>query len=67
MLVKKTTVKTKKIILDPVMIAKGGFKLINDKAAKTLKNKLIKIECSANIYIYILAYEQNIFLMIYLP
>ena len=30
------------------------------------KNKLIKIECSANIYIYILAYEQNIFLMIFL-
>ena len=24
-------VKTKKIILDPVMVAKGGFKLINDK------------------------------------
>ena len=29
-------VKTKKIILDPVMVAKGGFKLINDKAIKTL-------------------------------
>ena len=26
-------VKTKKIILDPVMVAKGGFKLINDKSA----------------------------------
>ena len=25
-------IKTKKIILDPVMVAKGGFKLINDKA-----------------------------------
>ena len=35
-------VKTKKIILDPVMVAKGGFKLINDKAIKTLKSKLIK-------------------------
>jgi hydroxymethylpyrimidine/phosphomethylpyrimidine kinase len=35
-------IKTKKIILDPVMVAKGGFKLINDKAIKTLKNKLIK-------------------------
>ena len=35
-------VKTKKIILDPVMIAKGGFKLIDDKAIKILKKKLIK-------------------------
>ncbi len=35
-------IKTKKIILDPVMIAKGGFKLINDKAVKTLREKLIK-------------------------
>ena len=35
-------VKTKKIILDPVMIAKGGFKLINDRAIKTLKEKLIQ-------------------------
>ena len=35
-------IKTKKIILDPVMVAKGGFKLINDKAVKTLKEKLIK-------------------------
>ena len=25
-------IKTKKIILDPVMVAKGGFKLINEKA-----------------------------------
>ena len=31
-----------KIILDPVMVAKGGFKLINDKAVKTLREKLIK-------------------------
>tara|TARA_B100001564_G_C20659077_1_gene680670 strand:- start:1357 stop:2169 length:813 start_codon:yes stop_codon:yes gene_type:complete len=35
-------IKTKKIILDPVMVAKGGFKLINNKAIKTLKKKLIK-------------------------
>ena len=34
--------KTKKIILDPVMIAKGGFKLINDKAIKVLKKKTYK-------------------------
>ena len=35
-------IKIKKIILDPVMIAKGGTKLINDKAIQILKNKLIK-------------------------
>ncbi len=35
-------IKTKKIILDPVMVAKGGFKLINQSAIKTLKKKLIK-------------------------
>ena len=35
-------VKTKKIILDPVMVAKGGFKLINEKAIKTLREKLMK-------------------------
>ena len=35
-------VKTKKIILDPVMVAKGGFKLINEKAIKTLREKLIQ-------------------------
>ncbi len=35
-------IRTKKIILDPVMVAKGGFKLINDKAIKTLKEKLVK-------------------------
>ena len=32
-------IKSKKIILDPVMVAKGGFKLINDNAIKNLKNK----------------------------
>jgi len=35
-------IKVKKIILDPVMVAKGGAKLIDDKAVKLLKNKLIK-------------------------
>jgi len=34
--------KVKKIILDPVMIAKGGTKLINFGAIKILKSKLIK-------------------------
>lgn len=35
-------IKVKKIILDPVMVAKGGTRLIDDSAIKTLKNKLIK-------------------------
>ena len=35
-------IKVKKIILDPVMIAKGGAKLIDDKAIQLLKNQLIK-------------------------
>ena len=35
-------IKVKKIILDPVMIAKGGAKLIDKKAIKLLKDKLIK-------------------------
>tara|TARA_B110000881_G_scaffold211815_1_gene220790 strand:+ start:810 stop:1622 length:813 start_codon:yes stop_codon:yes gene_type:complete len=35
-------IKIKKIILDPVMIAKGGAKLINDDAILLLKKKLIK-------------------------
>ena len=35
-------VKKKKIILDPVMVAKGGFKLVNEKAIKTLREKLMK-------------------------
>ena len=30
-------IKIKKIILDPVMVAKGGFKLINNKAIVLLK------------------------------
>ena len=35
-------IKIKKIILDPVMIAKGGAKLLDKKSIKILKNKLIK-------------------------
>ena len=35
-------IKPKKIILDPVMIAKGGAKLIDNKAIHILKNELIK-------------------------
>ena len=33
--------KVKKIILDPVMIAKGGSKLITDSAVRLMKKKLI--------------------------
>ena len=35
-------IKIKKIILDPVMIAKGGAKLIDDEAVELLRNILIK-------------------------
>ncbi len=35
-------VKTSKIILDPVMISKGGTRLINQSAISTLKNELLK-------------------------
>ena len=35
-------VNTKNIVLDPVMVAKGGAKLIDDKAIKILKDRLIK-------------------------
>jgi len=35
-------IKTKKIILDPVMVAKGGAKLINNQAINDLKKNLIK-------------------------
>ena len=35
-------IKVKKIILDPVMIAKGGAQLIDDRAIHLLKNELIK-------------------------
>ena len=35
-------IKIKKIVLDPVMVAKGGAKLINNSAIIYIKNKLIK-------------------------
>ena len=35
-------IKSKKVILDPVMIAKGGAKLIDDNAIKILKKNLLK-------------------------
>ena len=35
-------IKVKKIVLDPVMVAKGGAKLIDSKAIQLLKLKLIK-------------------------
>ena len=35
-------IKISKIILDPVMVAKGGTRLINQPAIKMLKDKLIK-------------------------
>ena len=36
------SINVTKIVLDPVMVAKGGTKLIDDKAIKLLKKKLIK-------------------------
>jgi hydroxymethylpyrimidine kinase/phosphomethylpyrimidine kinase len=35
-------IQIKKVVLDPVMVAKGGAKLIDDEAIKLLKLKLIK-------------------------
>ena len=35
-------INIKKIVLDPVMVAKGGTKLINNEAITNIKNKLIK-------------------------
>ena len=35
-------IKIKKIVLDPVMVAKGGAKLIDNNAIKLLKERLIK-------------------------
>ena len=35
-------INVKKIILDPVMVAKGGTKLIDNRSIKILKSKLIK-------------------------
>ena len=38
-------IKIKKIVLDPVMIAKGGTKLINNSAILYIKKKLMKKPC----------------------
>ena len=38
-------IKVKKVILDPVMVAKGGTKLINNSSIKILKSKLINKTC----------------------
>ena len=35
-------IKVKKIVLDPVMVAKGGARLIDQDSIKILKNKLLK-------------------------
>ena len=35
-------IKIKKIILDPVMVAKGGTKLINKKSIERIRDKLVK-------------------------
>ena len=35
-------INAKKIVLDPVMVAKGGARLINNQAIKDIRNKLIK-------------------------
>ena len=35
-------IKVSKIVLDPVMVAKGGARLINNDAVSILKNKLVK-------------------------
>ena len=35
-------IKIKKVVLDPVMVAKGGTKLINNSAIINIKNKLMK-------------------------
>ena len=35
-------IRVKKIILDPVMVAKGGTKLIDDKSIKILRTRLMK-------------------------
>ena len=36
------SIKVKKIVLDPVMVAKGGAKLIDNNAIRLLKNEFIK-------------------------
>ena len=35
-------IKVKKVVLDPVMVAKSGTKLLNNSAINFIKNKLIK-------------------------
>ena len=35
-------IKIKKVVLDPVMVAKGGTKLVNNAAIIYIKNKLMK-------------------------
>ena len=35
-------INVNKVVLDPVMVAKGGAKLINNQAIKDIKNKLLK-------------------------
>ena len=35
-------IKAKKIVLDPVMVAKGGERLINKNSLKIFREKLIK-------------------------
>ncbi len=37
-----TKIKAKNIVLDPVMVAKNGTKLINSRAIKDIKKKLVK-------------------------
>ena len=37
------SIKVKKIVLDPVMVAKGGAKLIDNNAIRLLKNEFIKL------------------------
>ena len=41
-LVSLNKLKTKKIVLDPVMVAKGGARLIDKEAVKLIKNDLIQ-------------------------
>ncbi len=36
------SIKTKRVVLDPVMVAKGGAKLINNDAIDLIRSKLIK-------------------------
>jgi len=49
-------INIKKIVLDPVMVAKGGAALISNKAISEIKNRLIKfrlLKVAVNIYKYI--------------